>query len=131
MAAVGFNGAMAVRPWMAEGLGIVDLTEPLQWGHGREAMDGRMPHYRYGVLAVLQWGHGREAMDGAAGAAEIPSAKQSFNGAMAVRPWMAGRPCRFASCPSCFNGAMAVRPWMEFRRRRPITLQCASMGPWP
>ena len=37
-----FNGAMAVRPWMATtaALGRLDRTE-LQWGHGREAMDGR------------------------------------------------------------------------------------------
>ena len=39
-----FNGAMAVRPWMgarAE-LAVADHIV-LQWGHGREAMDGR-PH---------------------------------------------------------------------------------------
>ena len=37
-----FNGAMAVRPWMemrrAERLARLGQ---LQWGHGREAMDGR------------------------------------------------------------------------------------------
>ena len=37
----GFNGAMAVRPWMAVcAAGGGDVECLLQWGHGREAMDG-------------------------------------------------------------------------------------------
>ena len=37
----GFNGAMAVRPWMAASENP-DMrgAKLLQWGHGREAMDG-------------------------------------------------------------------------------------------
>ena len=38
--------------------------------------------------SVLQWGHGREAMDGFTSVAAMPSWSASFNGAMAVRPWM-------------------------------------------
>ena len=39
--------------------------DKLQWGHGREAMDGGVgPPVAYLVEAGLQWGHGREAMDG-------------------------------------------------------------------
>ena len=37
---------------------------------------------------VLQWGHGREAMDG--GPTRVHTLRgRYFNGAMAVRPWMA------------------------------------------
>ena len=35
----------------------------------------------------LQWGHGREAMDGASWLRRL-NTLPSFNGAMAVRPWM-------------------------------------------
>ena len=60
-----FNGATAVRPWMA----IMPHTGafrqgPLQWGHGREAMDGFRLARLFRLVALLQWGHGREAMDG-------------------------------------------------------------------
>ena len=36
----------------------------LQWGHGREAMDGGGPSKVDWGDDELQWGHGREAMDG-------------------------------------------------------------------
>ena len=36
----GFNGAMAVRPWMAINARAYRIANMLQWGHGREAMDG-------------------------------------------------------------------------------------------
>ena len=36
----------------------------LQWGHGREAMDGAAAAVRTMGSGGLQWGHGREAMDG-------------------------------------------------------------------
>ena len=39
-----FNGAMAVRPWMAVSEMIcLPTAVVLQWGHGREAMDGLLP----------------------------------------------------------------------------------------
>ena len=66
---------------------LANNLNQLQWGHGREAMDGyevvNIPIY----TELLQWGHGREAMDGilrARSSARWPD----FNGAMAVRPWM-------------------------------------------
>ena len=40
--------------------------------------------------SVLQWGHGREAMDGLIVWAKYRVAIYHFNGAMAVRPWMGG-----------------------------------------
>ena len=64
----------------------------LQWGHGREAMDGAEHAHDLDRTAKLQWGHGREAMDGY-DLDEIDRLRRHFNGAMAVRPWMgAGRP---------------------------------------
>ena len=36
----------------------------LQWGHGREAMDGVLAQEVRERADWLQWGHGREAMDG-------------------------------------------------------------------
>ena len=59
----------------------------LQWGHGREAMDGALMGASAAGGAALQWGHGREAMDGPATRARTTPAA-NFNGAMAVRPWM-------------------------------------------
>ena len=78
----------------------------LQWGHGREAMDGSMAHDAFQRGYLLQWGHGREAMDGGG----------------------PRRPCR---ARVRFNGAMAVRPWMAPRRHVPHQVLAASMGPWP
>ena len=92
----------------------------LQWGHGREAMDGRLAENMHGHYRGLQWGHGREAMDGF-------DKKQGgrpyyyFNGAMAVRPWMAVAASTHRRACSYFNGAMAVRPWMAFSRAPPMT----------
>ena len=40
------------------------------------------------LTPTLQWGHGREAMDGPAPSGP-PRTSTCFNGAMAVRPWMA------------------------------------------
>ena len=40
---------------------------------------------------TLQWGHGREAMDGWRAARRRSDRRRCFNGAMAVRPWMAPR----------------------------------------
>ena len=63
------------------------LHVALQWGHGREAMDGRKQVRNLNTAMKLQWGHGREAMDGGA-RSTTPTLPPSFNGAMAVRPWM-------------------------------------------
>ena len=118
--------------------GILGLFsgDMLQWGHGREAMDGERGGGRRvaarasfnGAMAVrpwmaskaefaragytmLQWGHGREAMDGYCTWLGLQNC-HSFNGAMAVRPWMGCHSRLRAQVRSCFNGAMAVRPWM-------------------
>ena len=62
-----FNGAMAVRPWMVVPINMEHVADlELQWGHGREAMDGAEAYVR-------------------------ECGPNSFNGAMAVRPWMAPR----------------------------------------
>ena len=127
----------------------------LQWGHGREAMDGgRRRRGVRGQVCGLQWGHGREAMDGCR-PNHARAAPMGFNGAMAVRPWMVcgsklpepavrlqwghGREAmdgvRLAGVTlggKGFNGAMAVRPWMGKRPRHDrLGRRPASMGPWP
>ena len=77
-----FNGAMAVRPWMVR-LGVeLDAVGELQWGHGREAMDGRQEFNTMRVAYELQWGHGREAMDGTMIARYLPTARRTSMG-----PW--------------------------------------------
>ena len=103
----------------------------LQWGHGREAMDGELPKYLSGLAKPLQWGHGREAMDGS-GAPSCPRHKRRFNGAMAVRPWMAVRqvdesdvwqPLQWGHGREAMDGQCLPRPLPAVRP--------ASMGPWP
>ena len=83
--------------------------DQLQWGHGREAMDGCKGVQKKGCGAWLQWGHGREAMDGSLQRRQR-LALHRFNGAMAVRPWMVAWPPPPPNRGHCFNGAMAVRP---------------------
>ena len=73
---------------------------------------------------LLQWGHGREAMDGTRPVGSW-LAPRYFNGAMAVRPWMAAWPYSAASRAAYFNGAMAVRPWMD--RSSPRFLQWSRL----
>ena len=80
---IGFNGATAVRPWMALAAGV-----------------GQHPNRR------LQWGHGREAMDGGHKKAKKRK-KDSFNGATAVRPWMVDGGGR---APSAAPASMGPRP---------------------
>ena len=44
-----------------------EQDKALQWGHGREAMDGGPNGAPDPTGVELQWGHGREAMDGRSG----------------------------------------------------------------
>ena len=53
----------------------------------------------------LQWGHGREAMDGCRPAGSVRTERR-FNGAMAVRPWM--DPHRLRNPP---HRAASMGPW--------------------
>ena len=52
-------------------------------------MDGDAGDVGEPIIDTLQWGHGREAMDGGNVATWVPCRSNGFNGAMAVRPWMA------------------------------------------
>ena len=87
------------------------IDHKLQWGHGREAMDGSEQGAKVYVASPLQWGHGREAMDGPAPPAQLPPppALQWGHGREAMDGLGRG-PGR--TCHTRFNGAMAVRPWM-------------------
>ena len=77
-----FNGAMAVRPWMEGQPAEVRAALALQWGHGREAMDGYKNTLKWMDAHPLQWGHGREAMDGGAPARRRRAAPPTSMG-----PW--------------------------------------------
>ena len=59
------------------------------------------------------------------------NAAGDFNGAMAVRPWMAAGPPAVRRAPPHFNGAMAVRPWMGAGAGKFGPRLNTSMGPWP
>ena len=150
-----FNGAMAVRPWMEGPHAEGQLDFVLQWGHGREAMDGR----RYadgriaamdfnGAMAVrpwmalcrrycrdgalpLQWGHGREAMDGPRSPTNSSRRVSNFNGAMAVRPWMEAVVAGHSGLHLGLqwgHGREAMDGLLPARRHRG---RQTSMGPWP
>ncbi len=43
-------------------------------------------------VVVLQWGHGGEAVDGMSSQGRSPQQQPRFNGATAVKPWMAAHP---------------------------------------
>ena len=60
-----------------------------------------------------------------------PAGLPCFNGAMAVRPWMVPGAGGRLGAPDGFNGAMAVRPWMGSGAGSPSSILAASMGPWP
>ena len=108
-----------------------------------------------GRCPQLQWGHGLAAVDGVPLATTVMLAV-GFNGATALRPWMAAesfrtpqaclasmgpRPCGrgwLRPCPERiaerggFNGATALRPWMDLRLGAPgDQAHQASMGPRP
>ena len=79
----------------------------LQWGHGREAMDGVDDPRGMAELQWLQWGHGREAMDGQACQ---PERRQ--------RDWL-----QWGHGREAMDGVHG--------RQRHAPRPSASMGPWP
>ena len=97
-------------------------------------MDGYFSAYGALRVEMLQWGHGREAMDGRH-SRTLQSRYTRFNGAMAVRPWMGRRPSSWQIGQNSFNGAMAVRPWMVTQclqiSRKPFSFNGAmAVRPW-
>ena len=126
-----FNGAMAVRPWMADRRAD---EPPLRASfNGAMAVRPWMGSY-LGIASSgpkgLQWGHGREAMDGAICTSD-KSLNLGFNGAMAVRPWMASRRRNGRSGKKLQwgHGREAMDGFWWPLRLHPLA--CASMGPWP
>ena len=137
--AASFNGATALRPWMAAFREAYWVKGgELQWGHGLAAVDGGCAQVQRNQSHGLQWGHGLAAVDGYMALFIHPTVR-GFNGATALRPWMATRrgrwpigerasmgprpcgrgwrrgerPCSRRRCG--FNGATALRPWMAPR----------------
>ena len=127
----------------------------LQWGHGLAAVVGVKRGLRIADHSLLQWGHGLAAVVGSRGGwvdrflfpasmgprpcgrgwsikSRLPLPVYGFNGATALRPWLAATgPATKRRAPG-FNGATALRPWLA---RIPSPgcrrLGIASMGPRP
>ena len=106
-----FNGATAARPWMAGAspsraaswsASMGPRPRGRGWFGARDAL-----HW----LTELQWGHGREAVDGYR-PSSTTARPLGFNGATAARPWMAHCSAPRVATTECFNGATAARPWM-------------------
>ena len=133
------GASMGPRP-RGRGLVAAQRVRPslctLQWGHGREAVDGRRLRCRRpqrarasmgprprgrGWFSIsmpltkglsLQWGHGREAVMESRQGVSLPSEMQL--------QWGHGREAvdgghldaHVASMGTSFNGATAARPWM-------------------
>ena len=152
----GFNGATAVRPGMAVHRRQVCAAHGLQWGHGREAMDGRAPavrrylgagsfngatavrpwmvqrrSVRYDARVGLQWGHGREAMDGRYMRFDMITPDGGLQWGHGREAMDGNGAASRLSTASCFNGATAVRPWMGVQELREQAAFGASMGPRP
>ena len=112
-------------------LNMIKNIKLLQWGHGREAMDGPLGDEVFLSSDELQWGHGREAMDGSLLVRSgLPD--RSFNGAMAVRPWMVAHKVHVGTPLNQLqwgHGREAMDGRNVCRPRRPQ--RQASMGPWP
>ena len=81
-----------MRPWMVDRRAHDEAhAELLQWGHGLAAVDGCPLAGLVALAAELQWGHGLAAVDGGARVQRCLGARRGFNGATALRPWMARR----------------------------------------
>ena len=101
-----------MRPWMARAyLKAASRLPALQWGHGLAAVDGNTIWLYPFRAGMLQWGHGLAAVDGRDAVVDAVQGR-GFNGATALRPWMASPTMRATSCTTRFNGATALRPWM-------------------
>ena len=108
-----FNGAMALQPWIHRRRYFFCISvKSLQWSHGPSAMDTSTPSTSWAHFFVLQWSHGPSAMDTRypccgyasdippsmepwpfshgyrAGAQQLDLMRVSFNGAMALQPWI-------------------------------------------
>ena len=131
-----FNGATALRPWLAKYVSAEgEAIAGLQWGHGLAAVVGTAVGPQDVKTAKLQWGHGLAAV---VGGLVRPQCRQVYRASMGPRPcgrgWNAVRPVAplprllqwghglaavvGATCSgrvgstSSFNGATALRPWL-------------------
>ena len=93
-----FNGATARRPWRTY-----------------SSTGAKGPR-----LAALQWGHGTKTVENCSGGPGLhrQTAKKSFNGATARRPWRTSTERLDGSTNGLsFNGATARRPWRTRSRQ--------------
>ena len=121
-----------MRPWMDSGPPAPMRPDTASMGPrpcGR-GWDGAVAAV-YAGDAVLQWGHGLAAVVGCAWPGMADKTEQGFNGATALRPWMALPYLDARHTAFGFNGATALRPWMAGRAVRHVIAAGASMGPRP
>ena len=108
-----FNGAMALQPWIPRGGVCAEhVSATLQWSHGPSAMDTPTAAERGRWRISLQWSHGPSAMD--TSRIMIPCRKsfhlQWSHGPSAMDTTT---PASSASSSTSFNGAMALQPWIH------------------
>ena len=59
-----FNSATAVKPWRQwKGSVMIDFSDPLQFGHGGEAVETSAAVTPAEPSSTLQFGHGGEAVE--------------------------------------------------------------------
>ena len=116
------------------------MSTLLQWGHGGDAVETRLPEgstlhperfngatavtpwkrastfERRWNVAWLQWGHGGDAVETGVASGRRRPGSPGFNGATAVTPWKPLVAVTLAGGKAVtqrnrFNGATAVTPW--------------------
>ena len=128
-----FNGAMALQPWIPDaGARFRPARLDLQWSHGPSAMDtvdGRTSPRHLCNPSMEPWpfSHGYTSLAGRSAARS-----QSFNGAMALQPWIPSPPTfpiiiicclQWSHGPSAMDTAL---PFLNVSARH-----LPSMEPWP
>ena len=89
---------------------VIPSMEPWPFSHGYEER-----FVGFDDAVHLQWSHGPSAMDTRSAPPRASRPSSSFNGAMALQPWIPFRPAARRASSWPFNGAMALQPWILVR----------------
>ena len=120
---IAFNGAMALQPWIPGSISspcyslLLPSMEPWPFSHGYLAGDEPVVQRQRPSMEPWPFSHGYSSRSSSIRAASI-----TFNGAMALQPWIRRAVRVPGQRPETFNGAMALQPWI---RSRP-----GSSAPW-
>ena len=101
----------------------------LQWGHGLAAVVGCAGPLHGRRLYGLQWGHGLAAVVGRRRSRQRRCWPASMGPRPCGRGWRVRR--RRTACRPGFNGATALRPWLALPAPPRPSRHLASMGPRP